>query len=239
MRSARIAAVVMGVTVMLAGTVAAGPIVAVAAGMDMSEHDPLVASVTAAGYTVIDVSTVAEAASAQAVALVAYAGGVSGTGMQASDLQTWVGMGRGLVQIGDWHDYFETAWDGPLQTPASFTVTINELGDRVSAGVDPFWSGHGYFFYDWPDGAIGWTTGTLGESDLATLSTAGYIARDHGVAAVETTGRAVYFGLCVYGPAAGPNDLLLLKNALAWVTGELFSDAFEGGTPAAWSVAVP
>jgi hypothetical protein len=182
---------------------------------------------------------VTEAAAGQAVALVVYSGGFNGTGMQMSDLQTWVGLGRGLIQIGDWHTYFDANWDGHLPTPTAITVTVNDLGHRVTAGVDPFWSGHGYFYYDWPDGAIGWTTGSLGESDLATLSTPGYIARNRGVGAIETTGRAVYFGLNVYGPAAGPNDLLLLKNALAWVTWELFSDGFEGGTTSAWSAAVP
>lgn len=206
------------------------------------EHDYLSLALASAGYLPVDVTSVAGAAAAGAEALVVYPSGYFGAGLAPTDLASWVDAGHGLIQIGDWHPYIPNAWVGQLPTPTIVDVTLNDRGHPVTHGLDAAWGGRGFFYYGWSDGAFGYTLDMMGETDLANLSAAGFPAHDFGIAALERdlgigrSGRAIYLGLNLGGPAAGANEHRLLGQALEWVTGsELFSDSFEYGTVAAWS----
>ena len=45
----------------------------------------------------------------------------------------------------------------------------------------------------------------------------------------------MYFGLNLWGPAAGPNETRLLAQAIEWTASDaLFGDGFESGNTSAW-----
>jgi hypothetical protein len=225
----------------------AGPVaIAASAYTPPSEHDYLAAALAALGHVPVDVTSTAEAAAAGADALVVYAGGWTTPGLAPADLAAWVDAGHGLIEIGDWHPYIPSSWEGPLPTPTVVTVTLNDRGHPVVHGLEPSWQGRGFFYNAWPDGAIGFALETLGEVDLAQLFAPGFPSHDFGVAALERdlgagrAGRSVYLGLNLAGPAAGANEAALLEQALHWITsGDLFADGFEYGTTEAWSGTVP
>jgi len=182
------------------------------------EHDNLVGSLVGLGYSTVDVTSTAEATSAGACALIVYSAGSDGTGLEQADLSAWVAGGNGLIQIGDWHGYFQNEWQGQLPTPTSVQVTIIAASHPIALGLDASWSGRGYFYYGWADGAMGNTMGAQGETDVATVAAPGETTRNYGIAALDTgAGRAVYFGINVHGPEAGANELTLLDNSLAWI----------------------
>lgn len=207
--------VVLVVLVAATGTVQAQSVVAVAANdyNPPDEHDNMVATLQNMGYITVDVTSTDEAAAAGACVLIVYAAGAD-----VGDLQAWVDGGNGLIEIGDWNDYFPNQWQGRLPTPTTVHVTLNAPTHPIAQGLDPEWDGRGYFYYAWPDGALGNTTGALGETDIATVSAPGFETRNYGIAAYdpEPGGRAVYFGINVYGPEAGPNELRLFQNSLTW-----------------------
>ncbi len=215
----RVSLVLLVILLLLtAGVAGAQGLVAVAAN-DYStpeEHDNMVATLQDMGYTTVDVTSTAEASAAGACTLIVYAAGVYVPGQ---DLQAWVDSGNGLIQIGDWHDYFPNQWQGQLPTPTSVQVTLNAPAHPIAQGLEATWSGRGFFYYAWPDGAMGNTLGNLGEADIASVSAPGFDTRSYGIAAYdpEPGGRAVYLGINVYGPAAGPNELRLFQNSLAWL----------------------
>ncbi len=204
--------------------IANADIVAVAANdADPSdEHDNLSATLSGMGHTVVDVTTTAEAGSAGACALIAYAGGWEDTGeLDPPDLQTWVNNGNGLIQIADWHDYFPNDFDSgpdPFPTPTAVDINITNPAHPIAQGVASSWSGRGFFYYAWPDGAIGYTLGSIGETEIGTLDSPVTPLYNYGIAALDTgTGRAVFFGMNVFGPAAGSNESTLLQNSLGWI----------------------
>ena len=223
------------------------PVAIAAADFDDGiDHDYLALALAAVGYLPVDVMNTAEAAAAGANAVVVYAGGWSGTGLGSADLAGWVDAGHGLIESGDWHDYIPNGWDGQLPTPTVVTATLHDRGHPVVHGLDPTWPGRGFFYYGWPDGALGFALGSVGEVDLAGFSAPGFPPYDFGIAALERdlgagrAGRAVYLGLNLGGPAAGANEARLLGQALRWITGGgLFADGFEIGTTEAWSGTVP
>ena len=206
---------------LVAGAVPAqGQVVAVAASSyaDTVEHDNLVGTLTSLGFSTVDVTTTAEATSAGACALIVYAAGWDGVGLGQVDLEAWVAAGNGLIQIGDWHDYFQNEWQGQLPTPTSVDVVINAASHPIALGLDASWSGRGFFYYSWADGGMGNTLGAQGETDVASVAASGFTTRNYGIAALDTgAGRVVYFGINVYSPEAGANELTLLENSLAWI----------------------
>ena len=195
-------------------------VVAVAANdySPSSEHDNLVATLSNLGFSTVDVMSTSEATAAGACALIVYAAGWDGTGLEQADLQAWVVGGNGLIQIGDWHHFFQNSWQGQLPTPTTADVTISDDAYPIAQGLPASWTGHGYFFYAWPNGGMGNTLGLQGETDVASVAAAGFTTSNYGIAALDTgTGRAVYFGINVYGPDGGANELTLLTNSLAWI----------------------
>jgi hypothetical protein len=178
------------------------------------EHDYLASTLTGMGHSVVDVTTISEARNAGACAIIGYSGGHT---ISASDLQSWVNSGRGFIQIGDWDDFFSNYYEGQLPIPSAITVTITNPSHPLAQGLDSSWSGRGYLYYGWPDGAVGYSFGSLpGETEIGTLQYT--VLRNYGISAYDSgNGRAVYLGLNVFGPAAGPNELTLLQNSIYWV----------------------
>lgn len=211
------------------------------------EHDHLADTLAVLGFSPFDVANVHEACSCGAMALIVYAGGSQGgPGIDPPDLQAWVNSGHGLIQVGDWNDYFPNQWQGQLPDPTWVEVTLHNAWHPVVQGVTTTWYGRGFFHYDWPDGALGNTINCCGEVDLAHGEAVGFDPRDFVIAAQDhdppvRLGRAVYFGINTYGPDAGPNEAQLLANALDWITADqhIFSDGFDSGSSAQWSASSP
>jgi hypothetical protein len=225
-----------------------GEIIAVAESNYSStlEHDMLVNAIGALGYSTVDVRSVVDAFQAGAHVLVVYAAGWDGPGLAASDLDTWFGASRGLIQIGEWHEFFPSDFEGRLPTPTNVTVTITDPGHPMTQGLSSSWPGHGFFYYAWPDGAMGYTIACVGESDLATVSAPGFTTHNYGIAALDRGyARAAYIGISLGGPAAGVNEEYLLANTLEWLIESVnldtmvFVDDFEIGDTSAWTATVP
>ena len=214
--------------------------------VDPVEHDLLAAELAGLGYSPVDVTGVRDANAIGAMALVVYAGGYYATGLEMADLQSWVNSGHGLIQIGEWHEFFPSEYVGRLPVPTSVAVTVHNAWHPVVQGVASSWSGRGFFFYGWADGALGYTINCVGETDLAHGDAPGFPAHDYVIAAVDRDpparlGRAVFFGINTYGPDAGPNEHQLLVNAMNWISADqlVFRDGFECGSCAEWSATVP
>ena len=178
-----------------------------------SEHDALTSTLTNLGHTVVDVTTVDEAQNAGACTIISYAGGDT---LDSADLESWVNGGKGLIQIGDWTNYFSTTWES---AQATITVNITNPSHPLAQGLPSSWSGHGYFYNALPPGFLAYSNGSLtGETEIGTLQST--VVRNYGISAYDSgTGRAVFLGLNVYGPSAGANDLALLQNSIDWSCG--------------------
>jgi hypothetical protein len=213
---------------------------------DPIEHDLLAAELAGLGYSPVNVTDVWDANAIGAMALVVYAGGYGGTGLELADLHSWVNSGHGLIQIGEWHEFFPSEYEGRLPVPTSVSVTVHNTWHPVVQGVASSWYGSGFFYYGWADGALGYTINCIGETDLAHGDAPGFPAHDYVIAAVDRDppvrlGRAVYFGINTYGPDAGPNEHQLLVNTMDWISaGQLvFRDGFECGSCAEWTASSP
>ncbi len=209
------------------------------------EHDHLADTLLTLGYAPVTVTSISDAALAGARALIVYPGGWAGAGLDVPDLQWWLECGRGLVQIGDWHDVIPNGYE-TLAPGTPVTITVHNAWHPVVHGLAPSWAGYGLLRYGFTtEDYLGYTHGALGELDLANGTVSGYSPHDYAIAALAEApprhGRTVYLGINVYGPDAGPNEHALLDNALAWVIEQqtIFADGFESGGLSAWSSTAP
>jgi len=133
--------------------------------------------------------------------------------LSSGSVTAWLNTGKGYIELGDWPDYFPNAFTG--FPPGPITVSVNDASSPLAAGLAPTWTGRGFWAYGFSTNYIGYgTNGALPDVIHAQQASNTY---DH-VASTELVGagRAVYLGINVYGSSAGPNDTLLLQNAITW-----------------------
>ncbi|MBN1483948.1 MAG: PKD domain-containing protein [Chloroflexia bacterium] len=185
-------------------------VVAVTAEMAYTETRQLHRTLEEFGYSWVDVYSVGEARLFEADVIIDRYGGWY---LPVPDLDDWLSEGHGLVQLGDWPDWFPNDWEGqPSGTPLD--VTVVDPDHPLTAGLPATWTGLGFWAYDWTSDAVGWVTDTLSPN----LIEASYGTPHERVLsyAEPDPGRAVYIGLNVYGDLAGEADKRILQNALTW-----------------------
>ena len=206
-------------------------LVAVAASKysNTREHDALVSTLTALNYYTIDVTNVTEAQMAGADVIFAYVGC---TKFNILDLNTWISLGKGYIQLGDWTGWFSNSFE-EINEGTAITVNITDPSHPVAVGLPASWQGRGFWAYGTGGDYVGWT---FGYHEIGTLQAEGFPLYNEGISATTYgSGRAVYFGFNVYGSEVGPNESLLLNNTIKWVFNEtlaiLFFDTGEGTYP--------
>jgi parallel beta-helix repeat protein len=203
--------------------------VAASAYTNTLEHDVLVFTLTALGYTTIDVTNVTEAEAAGADVIFEYDGGAAS---KSSDLDAWISSGKGYIQLGDWSQWFSMSYT-IIGEGTTITVNITDPSHPLAQGLPASWQGRGYFTYGWGSDVYG---GSLGYHEIGTLRAEGHPMYNEGISATTYgSGRAVFFGFNVYGSEAGPNELLLLNNTIKWLCNVTlqppFFDTGEGTYP--------
>jgi parallel beta-helix repeat protein len=193
------------------------------------EHDALVSTLTALGYTTIDVTNVTAAEAAGADVIFEYDGGARSS---SGDLNTWISSGKGYIQLGDWSHWFSMSYT-IIGEGTTITVNITDPSHPVAQGLPASWQGRGFFAYGWWSDVFG---GSVGYHEIGTLQADGHPRYNEGISATTYgSGRAVFFGFNVYGSEAGPNELLLLNNTIKWLCNETFLlpffDTGEGTYP--------
>jgi hypothetical protein len=136
----------------------------------------------------------------------------AGDDLSVPDLETWVNAGGGLIQLGDWSDYFPNDWEY-VAINTTIPITLVTAFPGLTDGLISGWTAYGFYCYGWDSSdAVGWVTDT-GYTNIVNAD--GY---DRACTAAEVgSGRAVYIGWNVYGPKADANSLRLFENALRWV----------------------
>jgi subtilisin family serine protease/PKD repeat protein len=192
-------------------SVGSGCVVAVAAdNYGGSETNELHNTLTQFGYSWVDVYTVQEARDAGAATLIVR---YTGWSLPIADLNNWLTEGHGLIQFGDWVDWFPNEWEAqPSGTPLS--ITVADSGYPLAQGLPSSWAGLGFFAYNWDSDALGWVTDVsypnIIQAQYGALRERAATATGYGL------GRAVYIGFNVYGYLAGNNDKRLFDNAITW-----------------------
>ncbi len=186
--------------------------VAVMAGGDGIELPQLHATLTALGVSWVDVTSLAEAQTANASVIIDR---YDADNLPSGDIDTWLNSGRGFIQLGDWPNLFANDYTF-ITNGAPITVTVADPASPLAAGLAASWTGRGFWAYDvTSEDYIGWATDTA----LPDVAHAQFGSTTHTrVVSSELvgSGRAVYIGINVYGSAAGPNETRLLSNAISW-----------------------
>ena len=199
-----------------------GPTIVAVAASDYSYNgipndDETVAihqTLTSLGFSYVDVTTVAEAQAAGAEVIIVYPGGYH---INLADLNDYLSAGGGLIQIGDWTDWFPNSFQNVTEGNA-VTVNLYNTTHPITQGLANSWTTRGFFAYGYTGfDYVGWTTDdTL--TNIASVQGDGCDVHYRGISVdLMGFGRAVYFGFNVFGSLAGPNETLLLENALYWV----------------------
>ncbi|MCP4707771.1 MAG: hypothetical protein GY869_04030, partial [Planctomycetes bacterium] len=178
------------------------------------ETDAVHESLTNLGISYVDVTTVAEAEAAGADVIIVYDGGHI---MNVADLHDYISRGGGVIQVGDWTDVLPNTYEG-IGEGNAVTVNLYNTTHPITQGLANSWTARGFFAYGYTgNDFIGWVTDdTL--TNIASVQGSGYDVHYRGISVdMMGFGRAVYFGFNVFGSLAGPNENLLLDNALHWV----------------------
>jgi hypothetical protein len=176
------------------------------AAESVDEHTALTASLTGLGFTH---QTANDPTTTTCNLYVTYPGS---NYLGSAALATWVQAGHGVVQLSDWGPGFQANLWLEVASGSAQTVTIVDAAHPITAGVPASWSTFGFWNNDptVTQDYVGWVTDA--DPNLAQIS-----GNDRGLSArAEGSGRVVYVGWGVYGPAATANDLTILANAITW-----------------------
>ncbi len=188
--------------------------VAVVAGGGGIELPQLHATLTALGIPWVDVTSLAEAQTANASVIIDR---YDADNLPSADVTTWLNSGKGYIELCDWPRYFPNTYTS-ITNGAPITVTITDAASPLAAGLAASWTGRGFWAYDVSEDYIGWVTNAalpdvahaqFGETTYTRVVSSELVG----------SGRAVYIGINVYGSAAGLNDTRLLSNAISWAGG--------------------
>jgi hypothetical protein len=176
----------------------------------LPETEQLHATLDEFGFSWMDVISVGQAVDAGANTIIVRYGGVN---LPASELDPWVFGGGGVVQMGDWPDWFPTGYTSENDnTPLELTVVDNT--HPLTQGLPPSWTGLGFWSYDWSENGLGF----VDDPAYPNLMQASYgTPYDRALSAEEYgAGKAAYIGFNTYGYEAGDIDKQVLFNALTW-----------------------
>jgi hypothetical protein len=128
-----------------------------------------------------------------------------------------ISSGVNYVQISDWG----SSWtpNNVRSIPGGANVAVRvDATHPITDGLAASWTTRGFWHYGFPqEDYVGWSTDSALPSLVsevgATIQPRLLVANSIG------DGRAVYIGWNVYGPAANPNDVALLRNAISWAAG--------------------
>mgnify|MGYP002725483435 CR=1 FL=1 len=186
-----------------------GAMIAILCEYGASGTAELETNLTDLGYNFVHVTSVAEAASTEADAIIAgYNGGCTGT----EEISDWINSGKGYIQNGDHFNWFPNDFMGyEIGTP--LTIELLDMGHPLAFNLPTSWSAQGFWLYD-AGSYLGWVTGEEFSN----------IGRGDGIDRVITAdqigdGHAVYLGFSVFGSMAGAESNQLFANALEYVTG--------------------
>jgi hypothetical protein len=130
--------------------------------------------------------------------------------------------GPSIYEISNGWSYVQISDHGSDWTPNSFVtladgalVTVAlDTAHPITSGLPDSWTTFGFWRYGYSSDFLGWGTDTSLPSLVRATGTNSQTRLL--VAQQKGSGRAVYVGWNVYGPAADANDLVLLRNAILW-----------------------